>query len=148
MLCIAIAIYTQRGHILYKYSIKYTSHSIIQGPNNRISCPTYFYIVDCRISLPSSSPHYHFQWNTVDLHMHISCVYIYHKKSASIPLAQIHDKLVVDCCIYQFITAISTIYQGWMVIWLAGLGDGCSVLSCCQIFFVHIRCQRTRLLKR
>jgi len=148
VLCIAIAIHTQRGHILHKNSIKYTSHSIIQGPNNRISCPTYFYIVDCRISLPSSSPHYHFQWNTVDLHMHISCVYIYHKKSASIPLAQIHDKLVVDCCIYQFITAISTIYQGWMVIWLAGLGDGCSVLSCCQIFFVHIRCQRTRLLKR
>ena len=36
MLCIAIAIHTQRGHILHKNSIKYTSHSIIL---DGIDCP-------------------------------------------------------------------------------------------------------------
>ena len=138
MLCIAIAIHIQRGHILHKNSIKYTSHSIIQGPNNRISCPTYFYIVDCLISLPSSSPRYHFQWNTVDLHMHISCVYIYHKNQHRYLWHRFMHKLVVDCCIYQFITAISTIYQGWMGDLVGRFGRRMYVLSCCRIVFVHI----------
>ena len=114
MLCIVIAIHTQRGHILHKYSIKYTSHSLYKAQTIEYLSRILLYgWLSNFPSLELSSLPVSMECSGLT-HAHIMCTYTT-KKSASIPLAhRFMHKLVVDCCIYQFITANSTIYQGWM----------------------------------
>ena len=106
--------YSKRAYFTQILNKVYFSF-LIQCPNNRIFVPHTSIWLIVEFPFPRALLITSFngmQWTyTCTYH-----VYIYHtKKSASIPLAhRFMHKLVVDCCIYQFITANSTIYQGWM----------------------------------